>query len=212
MSEPTKRQQQLLEAIARFWKKGRAPTTGELLQELHLATEGSLTVLLRPLRDKGFIDVRGGVRGRQRLIELTGKGRTLTGFGIPILGEIPAGPLREAIQSSGEWLEGVGSLLSWREDDFLLRVAGDSMTGAGIFPGDYVQLRPDVQVRSGEIVAAQLCDDGSGHVEATLKYLDFQEGAPTMMLRAANPAYPNREVEANCVTVAGVFRGLIRVA
>lgn len=85
------------------------------------------------------------------------------------------------------------------------------MTGAGILPGDYVQLRHGVQVRSGEIVAAQLCDEGSGQVEATLKYLDFEEGSPTMRLRAANPAYPDREVEAACVTVAGVFRGLVRV-
>ena len=86
------------------------------------------------------------------------------------------------------------------------------MTGAGILPGDYVQLRPDVRVRSGEIVAAQLCDQGSGSVEATLKYLDFEEGAPTVRLRAANPAYADREVEAACVTVAGAFRGLVRVS
>jgi len=143
------------------------PTTGELLAELHLATESGLADLLRPLR--------------------------------------------EAIQNSGEWLEGIEALLSWSENDFLLRVSGDSMTGAGIWPGDYVQLRPGVAVRSGEIVAAQLGDDGSGQIEATLKHLDFEEGARTVRLRAANPAYPTREVEAACVTIAGVFRGLVRV-
>jgi len=207
----TQRQNEALHAIAGFWKMGRAPTTGELLAELHLATESGLSDLLRPLRDKGFIEVRGGVRGRQRLIELTGKGRAQTGFGVPVLGEIPAGPLQEAIQNSGEWLEGVDALLNWNENDFLLRVSGDSMTGAGILPGDYVQLRPGLTVRSGEIVAAQICDDGSGRVEATLKHLDFEEGARIVRLRAANPAYPTREVEAECVTVAGVFRGLVRV-
>ena len=61
-------------------------------------------------------------------------------------------------------------------------------------------------------MAAQLCDDGSGRVEATLKYLDFNEGEPKVRLRAANPSYPDREVEAGCVTVAGVFRGLVRTA
>lgn len=210
MKDLTKRQDEALQSIARFWKMGRAPTTGELLNALHLATESGLTTLLRPLRDKGFIIVEGGVQGRQRLIELTGKGRSHTGFGIPVLGTIPAGPLQEAIQHTSEWLDGVGSLLSWKEEDFLLRVQGDSMTGAGILPGDYVQLRPGVQVRSGEIVAAQLCDDGRGVMEATLKFLDFEQGATTMRLRAANPAYPDREVEAACLTVAGVFRGLVR--
>lgn len=212
MKPLTERQNEVLQAVARFWKMGRAPTTGELLRDLNLATESGLSDLLRPLRDKGFIEVAGGVRGRQRLIELTSKGRAQTGFGVPVLGEIPAGPLREAIQNSGEWLEGVGALLNWNENDFLLRVSGDSMIGAGILPGDYVQLRPDVRVRSGEIVAAQLCDQGSGSVEATLKFLDFEEGAPTVRLRAANPAYPDREVEAACVTVAGAFRGLVRVS
>ncbi len=212
MKPITERQNEALQAIARFWKMGRAPTTGELLRDLHLATESGLSDLLRPLRDKGFIEVTGGVRGRQRLIELTGRGRAQTGFGVPVLGEIPAGPLREAIQSSGEWLDGVGALLNWNENDFLLRVAGDSMIGAGILPGDYVQLRQGVRVRSGEIVAAQLCDQGTGNVEATLKFFDFVEGAPTVRLRAANPAYADLEVEAACVTVAGVFRGLVRVS
>lgn len=211
MKPLTQRQNEALQSIARFWKAGRAPTTGELLRDLHLATESGLSDLLRPLRDKGFIEVQGGIRGRQRLIQLTSKGRAQTGFGVPVLGEIPAGPLREAIQSSGEWLEGVGALLNWSENDFLLRVSGDSMSGAGILPGDYVQLRQGVQVRSGEIVAAQVCDEGSGQIEATLKHLDFEEGAPTVRLRAANPAYAEREVEAACVTVAGVFRGLVRV-
>lgn len=211
MKPLTHRQNEALQAVSRFWKEGRPPTTGELLADLHLATESGLSDLLRPLRDKGFIEVQGGIRGRQRLIQLTSKGRAQTGFGVPVLGEIPAGPLREAIQNSGEWLDGVGALLNWNENDFLLRVSGDSMIGAGILPGDYVQLRPDVQVRSGEIVAAQVCDDGSGQIEATLKHLDFEEGARTVRLRAANPVYPEREVEAACVTVAGVFRGLVRV-
>lgn len=206
----TLRQEEALGAIARFWKEGRAPTTGELLRDLGLATESGLTDLLRPLRDKGFVSVVGGVRGRQRLIELTSKGRGQTGFGVPVLGEIPAGAWREAIQNSGEWLDGIGALLHWDENDFLLRVSGDSMSGAGILPGDYIQLRAGVRVSSGEIVAAQI-DDGRGHIEATLKYLDFDEGAPTMRLRAANPAYPTREVDAVRVSVAGVFRGLVRV-
>ncbi len=212
MKPLTQRQLEALQAIAHFWRLGRPPTTGELRERLHLKTESGLSDLLRPLRDKGFITVAGGVRGRQRLIELTAPGRAQTGLGIPVLGEIPAGSLAEAIQQTDEWLEDVGSLLKLRADDFLLRVRGDSMIGAGILPGDYVQLRPGIQPTSGEIVAAQICDAGSGDVEATLKYLDFVRGAPTVKLRAANPDYPTREFDSSCVSVAGVYRGLVRTS
>ena len=211
MKPLTERQLEALQAIAHFWKAGRPPTTGELRDKLHLKTESGLSDLLRPLRDKGYISVAGGVRGRQRLIELTAPGRAQTGLGVPVLGEIPAGSLVEAIQQTDEWLEDVGSLLKLRADDFLLRVRGISMIGAGILPGDYVLLRPGIAPHSGEIVAAQICDDdGSGGVEATLKYLDFVEGEPSVRLRAANLDYPTREFEASCVRVAGVYRGLVR--
>ena len=196
MKPLTHRQGEALHAIARFWREGRAPTTGELLADLGLATESGLSDLLRPLRDKGFISVAGGVRGRQRRIELSAQGRAFTGWGVPVLGDIPAGPLAEAIQREGQWLDDVGTLLGWNASDFLLRVKGDSMTGAGILEGDYVHLRPDVRPRSGEIVAAQV-DDGHGSLESTLKYLDFDEGAATVILRAAHPAFPPREIAAD---------------
>lgn len=210
MKEITARQDEALKIIASFWRQGRAPTTGELLEALGIVNVTGLGDLLRPLERKGFVSIQGGVRGRQRLIELTSQGRAQTGFGLPILGAIPAGPLREAIQESAQWIDGAGALLRTLPGDFLLRVEGDSMNGAGILPGDYVQLRPGIAVRSGEIIAAQICEDEGERVEATLKHLDFTEGGETVRLRAANPLYPDREFSARCVTVAGVFRGLIR--
>lgn len=211
MKPLTERQLETLQAIAHFWRMGCPPTTGELKERLHLKTESGLSDLLRPLRDKGYITVAGGVRGRQRLIELTAPGRAQSGLGVPVLGEIPAGTLAQAIQSADEWLDDVGTLLELRPDDFLLRVAGDSMIGEGIRNGDYVQVRPGIKVHSGDIVAAQICDESSGDVSSTLKFLDFVEGAPTVKLRAANPDYPTREFDATCVSVAGVYRGLVRV-
>lgn len=210
MESLTKRQEETLRAVAKFWRQGRAPTTGELLEELGIVNVTGLGDLLRPLERKGFVSIEGGVRGRQRRIELTPQGRATTGFGLPVLGAIPAGPLREAIQDTAQWIDGAGALLRTQPDDFLLRVEGDSMTGAGILPGDYVQLRPGIAVRSGEIVAAQICESEGASIEATLKYLDYVEGEDSVRLRAANPAYPDREFSAQCVSVAGVFRGLIR--
>lgn len=211
ISPLTPRQNELLQVIAKFWKGGRSPTSAELMQSLNLATLSGLDDLLRPVESKGFLHVERPGKGRQRRFELTAQGRAQTGFGLPVLGTIPAGPLREAIQETAQWIDGAGALLRIQPGDFLLRVEGDSMNGAGILPSDYVQLRPGVVVRSGEIVAAQICEDEGESVEATLKHLDYIEGEETVRLRAANPSYPDREFAARCVTVAGVFRGLIRV-
>jgi repressor LexA len=212
MEPLTHRQDQLLQAIAKFWRQGRAPTTGELLQELGIVNVTGLGDLLRPVEKKGYITIQGGVRGRQRHIELTGPGRAHTGLGIPLVGAIPAGPLQEAIQQTAEWIDSADTLLRPRKGDFFLQVEGDSMIGAGILPGDLVLLRPGIEYRSGEIVAAQICESEGAVVESTLKYLDFTAGEATKRLRAANPAYPDREFPAGCVTVAGVYRGLIRGA
>jgi len=209
--ELTGRQEEALQAIGRSWREERAPTTGELVDALRLAGESGLTALLRPLAEKGYIAVEGGVRGRQRRIELTASGRARLQFGVPVLGSIPAGPLAEAVQQTGEWFPSLASALPYRPGDFALRVQGDSMIGAGILPGDLVLLRPGIEARSGEIVAAQVHDEAAGQVEATLKYLDFVTGRATVWLRAANPEYPDREVDAAHLTIAGVFRGLIRV-
>lgn len=210
MESLTRRQTELLQQIADCWRRGQQPTTGELVEAMGLARESSLTTLLEPLREKGFIDVVGGVRGRQRRIELTQSGRIRTGMGLPILGAIPAGPLQEAVQQTDEWLGSAGEILRTQPGDFLLRVQGDSMVGACILPGDLVLLRPAVQWRSGEIAAVQISDGASGIMEATLKYLDLLPDSPNVRLRAANPIYADREVPAESVSVAGVYRGLIR--
>jgi repressor LexA len=210
MKELTKRQHEVLQAIADFWRQGRPPTTGELLAVLDLATVSGLSDLLYPLQAKGCIQITGGVRGRQRLIELTPQGRAQVGFGLPILGEIPAGPVGEAIQECEEWLDGAHLLFKTRPDDFGLRIKGVSMIGDGIFPSDRVVLRPRIEWRPGEIVAAQIHDETRGIYKGTLKHIDVLDGGKTVRLRASNPAYEDMHFDARFVSIAGVYRGLVR--
>lgn len=66
---------------------------------------------------------------------------------------------------------------------FLLRVSGDSMTGAGIRPGDLLIVDRSVEPRSGRIVVARLGD------AFTLKRLVHRRGG--WWLEAAHPAYPS---------------------
>lgn len=65
---------------------------------------------------------------------------------------------------------------------FFLRVSGESMTGAGIFPDDLLIVDRSVEPRSGHIVIAIL--DG----EMTVKRLWIEKGR--VELRAENDAFP----------------------
>ena len=212
-------QRRVLEALASLEKKGEPGFVSALVEALGLKAESSLTQTLQRMERNGFLRLAGGgARGRQRLIQLSPKGRlqvNATAAGgdlfLPLLGRIPAGPLEEAIQQEGQPVS-VSGLLRARPGDFLLEVKGDSMTGDGILEGDRVLLRPEVQLESGEVAAVLV---GPEH-EATLKRVLLLPGTKTsghggeVLLRASHPAYPDRRFPAEEVRIAGVFRGLLR--
>jgi repressor LexA len=204
------RQQQLLELLARDVRAGRTPVVSDLIQALGLAGESSLTHLLTRFESKGFITVQSGGRGRQRVIGLTPRGKMQAGLGLPVLGCIPAGPLQEAIEEAEDWIDNLYGLLPCKPGDFLLRVDGDSMIGDGILPNDKVLLRPGIQVSNGEIAAVQIEEEGE--VCATLKHVHFRVGGKTIRLRASNPKYDDMSLPAGRVSIAGVYRGLVRSA
>ena len=66
---------------------------------------------------------------------------------------------------------------------YFVRAAGDSMTGAGIQPGDILVVDRSLDARDGSIVVA--CIDG----EFTVKFL-WRDRSNTARLEAANPKYP----------------------
>jgi repressor LexA len=179
----------------------------DLVRTLSYAAESSLTATLRLMERKGLISLQGGgERGKARVVLLTPMGRHALGAGgLPLLGTIPAGPLSEALADNSRVVE-VKDLFPYREGDFLLEVRGDSMVGDGIFEGDKVLLRPNVEAKSGEI-AAVLAGD---YYEATLKRVILRPQTGEVTLRASNPKYPDLTLKAENIQIAGVFRGLIR--
>jgi SOS-response transcriptional repressor LexA len=88
-----------------------------------------------------------------------------------------------------------------REAIFLVRVSGDSMTGAGIMPGDVIVVERGAEARHGEIVVAEV--DG----EWTLKR--YQRDRSGVKLVAENPKYPEIRPGQN-LTIGGVIRGAFR--
>ncbi|MDH3197242.1 MAG: transcriptional repressor LexA [Candidatus Krumholzibacteria bacterium] len=101
----------------------------------------------------------------------------------PLLGHIQAGNLQAAIEDR-EGMVPVQSRSARRaksEQLFALRVRGESMTGAGILPGDIVIVRAQPHADQGDIVVALVGD------EATVKRLRIRRGR--IVLVPDNPAF-----------------------
>ncbi len=100
---------------------------------------------------------------------------------VPLLGHVQAGDLQAAIEDR----EGLVPVERGRRDDsetlFALRVRGESMTGAGILPGDIVVVRVQRTADDGDIVVARVDDD------ATVKRLRIRDGR--IVLVPENPAF-----------------------
>ena len=92
-------------------------------------------------------------------------------------------------------------LIRNKEATFILEVSGDSMTDAGLLPGDLVLVQRGLQPKDGDIVIARI-DHGS-----TLKY--FRKRGRKVYLEPANkkykPFYPTQEL-----VIEGVVIGSVR--
>ena len=87
---------------------------------------------------------------------------------------------------------------------FYVRVAGDSMTGAGINTGDILVVDRSIKHRSGHIVIASI------YGELCVKRLRIEDGRA--WLDSENPAYTPYEVEPDDeFEVWGVVTAIIRV-
>jgi repressor LexA len=124
---------------------------------------------------------------------------------VPLIGQIAAGIPLDAVEQAEETfrlprrLVGHGTL-------FMLRVKGDSMTGAAIADGDLVVVRQQPAADNGEIVAARL--DGAGTAEATVKTLQRLGGHAWLM--PDNPAY--QPIPADDATILGKVVAIVRPA
>jgi repressor LexA len=180
----TRKQRAILEFLrAETGRRGFPPTLREIGEHFGLRSTGSVRDHLRALERKGYIDRR---RHLSRGIVLRTGPRASSPRPprprprqvIPLLGEIAAGRPRLAVERSEETLALDPALFGGGEL-FALRVEGESMVDAGIYPGDHVVVRRQDTAANGDIVVA-LVDD-----EATVKRF-FHEGR-RVRLQPENP-------------------------
>jgi repressor LexA len=93
------------------------------------------------------------------------------------------------------------------DSSFVLRVHGDSMTGAGILDGDMVVVKPAKDAPNGTIVVARVESEATHESEVTVKRL-FKE-AHRIRLEAENPSYP--PIHAKQAELEGVVVAVLRV-
>ncbi len=161
---------------------GSPPTVREVQQAFGFKAVESARQHLEALVAEGRLAKSPGRSRGYRLP--VGGGPELNVRLIPQLGRVQAGGLREAIEDPDHWdrtgwlaVEGPAT----GAEMFALTVRGESMTGAGILPGDTVIVRRQDTARDGEIVVAQVRD------EATVKRLRLRDGQ--IVLQPENPAF-----------------------
>lgn len=180
-----------MELTSFYHKEGRMPSFSEIGVLFNLSSKASVHKAVGKLADLGVIskDKTG------RLIPRSIK------FPIKMLGTVEAGFPSPAEEELADTISLDDLLIQNREATFLLKVSGDSMSGAGILPGDMVIVDRGQTPKSGDIVIAEV--DGSW----TMKYL--KKRGESVVLVPANPNYklirPKNELK-----IAGVVTAVVR--
>jgi len=157
--------------------KGLPPTVREVMGAFGFRSVQTAREHLEALVKEGRLVKEKGKARSYRLADGSGSGRPLQLASL--LGRVAAG----ALDTAAEDLEGYIPVHSRYPSDelFALRIRGESMTGAGIFPDDIVVVRRQPSAETGEIVVALVGD------EATVKRLRIRRNR--IELHPENPDY-----------------------
>ena len=174
-----------------FRENGRMPSYAEIGRLLRFRSKNAVFRLVEKLESL-------------KVIARDKTGRLIPGSiasPVKVLGTVEAGFPSPAEEELVDTLSLDDLLIQNRDATFMLKVSGDSMSGAGILPGDMVLIDKGQTPKSGDIVIAEV--DG----EWTMKY--FRKRGNTITLIPANPKYqpikPERELK-----IGGVVTAVIR--
>ncbi len=181
-----------LRIIAEFYlEKGRMPTFSEIGELIGVKSKNAVFKFVAKAKKLGYIaqDEKG------KLIPVTLKRI------VKLLGTVEAGFPSPAEEELLDTISLDNFLIKNPSATYMLKVSGDSMSDAGILPGDLVLVDRSLQPKNGDIVIAQV--DG----EWTMKYL-IKEGKDCILMPANKkykPIKPEKEL-----LVAGVVVAVIR--
>ncbi len=160
--------------------------------------------IMTGLRSKNAVFKLVSKLEQMKVLARDAKGRLIPGSiasAVKVLGTVEAGFPSPAEEELVDTLSLDEFLIQNREAAFLLKVSGDSMSGAGILPGDMVIVDKGQPPKSGDIVIAEV--DG----QWTMKFL--RKRGESVTLLPANSRYkpikPKSELK-----IAGVVTAVVR--
>lgn len=200
----TSRQEEIVEAIRGFTARhGYPPTVRDIGKAVGLTSSSTVHVHLSNLEKLGLLR-RDPTKPRAiELLDRATRGvkAVVSGPGLPVVGQVAAGSPTVAEELIEDHVE-VPSAAGGEAGEFVLRIRGDSMTGAGILDGDLVVVQKTTEARNGEIVVALVGDES----EATVKRFFREKKA--VRLQPENDAH--EPIVTNEVQVIGRVVGLMR--
>ena len=179
-----------LETLQSFYRKNkRLPSYSEMLTLFGLASKNAIHKIVKKLIATGYLYQLSGKLAPAKLF-----------FQAPLLGNVKAG-FPTGAEEDLNFMSLDEYLVDKPGSSFMLRVAGDSLEGIGIYKEDIVILEKAKEASRGEIVLALI--DG----EWTLKIIEKVNGMT--VLRSANPKYPDFYPHLS-LEIFGIVRSVIR--
>ncbi|MFH5884009.1 transcriptional repressor LexA [Halalkalibaculum sp. DA3122] len=186
MDSLTPKQKQFYDSLISFFRRHqRLPSHREAADINGLQSKNSSLQYHQALEEKGYLerDESGNYRFTSAVDIWPGSDEA--GTSIPVLGEITAGAMQEAVQADlGEIT--FSHLFPNVENVFALRVKGMSMSGLDISDGDYVLLSK-TELRNGDVGAVLY------NGETTLKKVHKEKDR--IRLKPANPEFDDLVIE-----------------
>ena len=201
MRKKTPKQKEIMDYIIAFQAQhGYPPSVREIGAAVGLKSPSTVHFHLKGLEAAGLITK---AEGKTRAITIAhpagvGEEPTARPDRVPILGHVAAGAPILAQECIEDYLTFDTQGLSG--EHFALKVRGESMTGAGILPGDLVVVHRQEEFHNGEIVVALFED------EATVKTLRRKDGETWLM--PENPAYD--PIDGREAQILGKVKAVIR--
>ena len=194
----TERQQEIWQFLVEYTDgHGYPPTVREIGEAVGLASPSTVHAHLANLERAGMLRRDPS---KPRALEITARERPVSPAvaasseeevpRLPLVGQIAAGGPLLAEEHIEEYIA-VPRPLSRGEEEFLLRVKGESMIEAGILDGDYVVVQRQQTARDGDIVVALAGEDEAAD-EATVKRFFREDGRIRLQPEnaALAPLYP----------------------
>ncbi len=171
MEPLTEKQERVLKFIEREVERcNYPPSVREIGKALGISSTATVHSYLDILESKGYISRMAAKPRAIRLLRETGNNPEKMFSFAPLVGKVTAGrPI--LAEENREGFFPVPPAISRGEGCFVLKISGESMSGAGIHDGDFVIVRQQSSADNGEIVAVLLGEEAT--VKRFFKEKDF---------------------------------------